>query len=117
MRIIQNENEDWFFHKERDEAKEHISLPYTWNAHDCGLTYDRTTAWYEKELYIERIYEGKKIYLEFGAAGISAELYINGCHVPYAKYDIYNIGNEIVDGLCVFRWYDVPEGEILICGL
>lgn len=98
MRILRNENSDWVFFKERDKKESKICLPHTWNAEDGssgGTGYDRTRAWYKKSLFINEEYKGKKIYLEFGAAGSMAEVYINDIPVPYAKYDIYDIGNDI----------------------
>ena len=96
MGIIINENNGWQFCKESDLPDYvKVDLPHTWNAHDIDITYERTRAWYKKSLYMDKAYKGKKIYLEFGAAGTMAELYINDIHVPYAKYDIYGIGNDI----------------------
>ena len=45
--------------------------------------------------YIDKKHEGRQFYIEFGGAGTACELYINGKYVPYAKYDLYIIGNDI----------------------
>lgn len=98
MRIIRNENNGWLFRKEKDKKETEVCLPHTWNAEDGssgGIGYDRTRAWYKKSLFIDRAYEGKRIYLEFGAVGTMAEVYINEVRIPYAKYDIYGIGNDV----------------------
>lgn len=105
--MIMNLNEGWKFIKahdldDRDVCSggewEDVTLPHTWNSNDgthCGAPYDRTSAWYRKELYIDDAYREGRIYLEFGAAGTVARLYINGEPVPFARYDIYNEGHEI----------------------
>lgn len=113
-RTIINENSGWLFIKEKNATSmpeeivlketekltlyewEKVDLPHTWNAQDGsdgGSDYDRTKGWYRKSMYIDETYRNKKLYLEFGAAGTQAELYVNGVHVPYANYDIYGEGN------------------------
>ena len=91
-------NDGWRFWKEREGegSARSVCLPHTWNAQDGsdgGSDYDRTKTFYERKLYISGKYAGKRLYLEFGAAGTAAELFVNGVPVPYAKYDIYEIGN------------------------
>ena len=115
MRIIRNENSDWTFHKEGDGIKSIVSIPHTWNIPDAtgvGKGYDRTRAWYSKSIHIETEYAEKKIYLEFGAAGTQAQVYVDDTAVPYAKYDIYNNGNEIEythkGGFSAFR-FDITD--------
>jgi beta-galactosidase len=116
MRTIINQNPDWLFIKEKDasipvediislkteelflDEWERVELPHTWNAQDGsdgGSDYDRTKSWYRKLMYIDKAHQDKKLYLEFGAAGTQAEVYINGTHVPYTTYDIYGRGNQI----------------------
>lgn len=112
-RVIVNQNADWMFIKEKnsvlpvssiiaDETNdldltgwESAGLPHTWNAadgFDGSGSYDRCRGWYRKTMYIDSAYEGRTIYLSFGGAGTSAELYINGKHVPYGN-DVYGNGN------------------------
>ncbi len=114
-RTIVNENPDWIFIKEKNSSLgaadissnptfeidltgfTGISLPHTWNAQDGfdgSGSYDRCKGWYRKNIYIDKSYEGKKIYLSFGGAGTSTELYINGTHIPYGS-DTYENGNDI----------------------
>lgn len=115
MRTVINENNDWIFVKEKETAAgaetgtmafekldlaewSGVDLPHTWNAQDGsdgGSDYDRTKGWYRKNMYIDSTHEGKRLYLEFGAAGTSCDVYINGVHVPYANYDIYGMGSNV----------------------
>ena len=106
IRKIIDENDGWIFEKEREEVKSEsaegtmVSLPHTWNAQDGsdggknGIPdYDRTRGRYTKTMHIDYAYIGKELYLEFGAAGMSCELYVNDVHVPYAD-GIYGGGIE-----------------------
>lgn len=116
-RTVIAENYDWIFVKEKETMNgadtgilpsdnidlaewSGVNLPHTWNAQDGSdggaggvPDYDRTKSWYRKSMYIDEKHESKQLYLEFGGAGTACELYINGKHVPYAKYGIYNIYN------------------------
>lgn len=132
-RTVINQNADWLFVKEKnakdsaeeiitdDDSKlktekwEQLSLPHTWNAQDGtdgGKNYDRCKSWYRKTMLVDKNLQGKKIYLEFGAAGTVCDLYINGIHIPYAHYDIYSNGNSTEyshkGGFSAFR-YDVTD--------
>lgn len=112
-RTVVNENPDWIFVKEKNaplnaadiSSKTTVdidltgftaaSLPHTWNARDGfdgSGSYDRCKGWYRKNIYIDKSYEGKRIYLIFGGSGMSTELYINGIHIPYGE-DVYGNGN------------------------
>lgn len=126
-------NQGWLFAKERDLPifdsippfqGTPIDLPHTWNAQDGsdgapgGIPdYDRTRAWYQKKLSIDPALSGKKLILNFGAAGTACELYVNGLHVPFATYDLYGLGHPIEyrhrGGFSGFR-FDVTE--FIHCG-
>ena len=80
-------NEDWDFIKTEQSAEsamaaagERITLPHTWNAED-GQTagpYHRGTCWYRKEFEKPNFTDGEEVWIEFGAAAMTAEVYLNG---------------------------------------
>lgn len=57
-----------------------ITLPHTWNAEDAAtpnsLNYDRGIGWYRLELAMPE--EGARHFLEFGAASLVADVWLNG---------------------------------------
>jgi beta-galactosidase len=84
-------NDSWKFYKSdqpgffqmdfNDISWENILLPHTWNAldgQDGGSNYYRGIGCYRKHITISRNYEGKVIYLKFGAANSAATVYLNG---------------------------------------
>jgi beta-galactosidase len=83
-RLVINLNEKWKFHKGPQEVKENwevINLPHTWNANDGsdgGNNYYRGDSWYQKEIQIPNSYQGKSLYIQFGAANKEAEVFVNG---------------------------------------
>jgi beta-galactosidase len=89
--LIINLNEDWKFYKgprgvagifsKQNTNWVTVSLPHTWNAKDGtdgGNNYYRGDCWYQKEINIPKSYQGKSLYLQFGAANKEAEVFING---------------------------------------
>lgn len=84
-------NDGWKFNKSNveeasqivfdDNSWENIQLPHTWNAldgQDGGNNYYRGIGWYRKHIVIPADYEGKVIYLKFGAANSASTVYLNG---------------------------------------
>lgn len=80
-------NSGWLFTKEETNLDgegtgfEDVTLPHTWNAEDGntgGSDYYRGTCTYKKLVHIDEAYEGRHIYLEFGAANSEAKIYVNG---------------------------------------
>jgi beta-galactosidase len=58
-----------------------VTLPHTWNAHDAATThatvpYKRGIGWYRLEFEAPR--DGARTWLEFGAASIVADVWLNG---------------------------------------
>ena len=120
-------NQDWLFAKERDLPifdsippfqGTPIDLPHTWNAQDGsdgapgGIPdYDRTRAWYQKKLYIDPALIGKKLILNFGAAGTACELYVNGLHVPFATYDLLSTAEKKTPSPC---WWIIRKCRKLL---
>ena len=112
MRKILNINDNWNFIKEdisdafakefNTSNWESINIPHTWNAIDgaAGNEFFRGACWYRKNLNIDKLYEGKKIYIEFGAINSISNVYVNGVHLGEHKggysiirYDITDLVN------------------------
>ncbi len=58
-----------------------VTLPHTWNAtdgQDGGNNYYRGVAWYRRHYTPPATATGKRIYLQFDAANIVADVYVNG---------------------------------------
>lgn len=83
-------NDGWKFYKGElpdasnpdlnDAAWEQINLPHTWNAKDGYETknYYRGAAWYRRKLQLPASMRSKKVYIKFGAALLSADVFVNG---------------------------------------
>ena len=93
MRKTESINKDWYFlkgetrrHKAPKRIKkgwEKVDLPHTWNAldgQDGGFDYHRGPCWYFKEIEVCAV-KGEEIYLEFPAASLKAEVFVNGRYV------------------------------------
>ncbi|WHY01694.1 sugar-binding domain-containing protein [Neobacillus sp. DY30] len=107
-RTVENIDEDWTFYKGAQSAEENfsatnfndgsweqISLPHTWNAED-GIDlggYYQGDGWYRKEITIPNSYEGKKLFLQFGAANKEAEVFVNGesLHTNIGGYTAFTV--------------------------
>jgi len=64
-----------------DSQWETVCLPHTWNnldGQDGGSDYYRGPAWYRKVFDAPKDYTGKRAFLKFGAAGMIADVYVNG---------------------------------------
>lgn len=96
-RIESSLNDNWKFIKgdfqnaygidSNDSNWERVCLPHTWNNLDGqdGGDYYRGPSWYRKNIYVPGEYEGKKVFVRFGAAGMIADVYVNGKFVGEHK--------------------------------
>ncbi len=58
-----------------------VDLPYSWNrldGQDGGNNYKRGAFWYRKSFSFDPLWNGKKIFLRFGAANMKTVVYLNG---------------------------------------
>ena len=63
-----------------DSNWDRVNLLYSWNNLDgqYGSNYYRGPAWYRKTFKVSKEYTGKKIFINFGAANLKTDVYING---------------------------------------
>ncbi len=63
-----------------DSSWETVSVPHTWNALDGqdGGEYRRGAGWYRTRIPIPAEAKGKVLYLDFGAANMQTQVYVNG---------------------------------------
>jgi beta-galactosidase len=64
-----------------DSTWENVCLPHTWNnfdGQDGGDDYYRGPAWYRKNIEIPEKFRDDKVFVRFGAAGMIADVYLNG---------------------------------------
>jgi beta-galactosidase len=91
-------NNDWKFSKGNftaayeidfnDSNWETVCLPHTWNnldGQDGGGDYYRGPAWYRNHFIFSKEYSEKRAFIKFGAAGMIADVYINGKFVGEHK--------------------------------
>ena len=60
-----------------------VTLPHTWNAIDGytgGGEYHRGRCWYRRDLDVGPV-DGRRVYVEFGAAGMVADVYAGATHL------------------------------------
>ncbi len=65
-----------------------VCLPHTWNnldGQDGGNDYYRGPAWYRKSFTVPKEFDGKMVFVRFGAAGFVADVYVNGRFVGEHK--------------------------------
>lgn len=80
-------NKNWkfrFSHQVDKNSSRRVDLPHTWNTEDAlsGKTdYKRGIGNYEKSLYIEPEWEGKRLFLRFEGANSVANVFVNHRHV------------------------------------
>ena len=80
-------NKNWkfrFSHQVDKNSSRRVDLPHTWNTEDAlsGKTdYTRGIGNYEKSLYIEPEWEGKRLFLRFEGANSVANVFVNHRHV------------------------------------
>lgn len=90
MRRIININKGWKFvrqdevqamHKSyNDESWEMINLPHTWNAVDGanGFNFYKGACWYRKELVVDSLAAGNRVFIEFNGSNSITDVYVNG---------------------------------------
>lgn len=75
----------WFFsfrHENSSDNARCVSLPHTWNldALASDADYRRTTADYQRKLYVPQAWAGKRLFLKFYGVESVADLFVNGVY-------------------------------------
>ncbi len=80
-------NDNWkfrFSHQVEQNTATAISLPHTWNAQDALAgrpDYKRGIGNYERTLYIDPAWQGKRLFLRFEGVNSIANVFLNGKHL------------------------------------
>lgn len=80
-------NDNWnfrFSHEVEQRSGQRVDLPHTWNTTDAlsgKIDYKRGIGNYEKNLFIEEGWRGKRLYIRFNGANSVANLFVNGKHI------------------------------------
>lgn len=84
-RELYNLNDQWrffFSYEDSGDLSRYVTLPHTWN--DDALAgiypYMRSSANYTRSLYIPEEWAQKRLFLRFGGAQTTADLFVNGMH-------------------------------------
>lgn len=93
MRKIVNLNTAWKFIKQdvvnamdpvfNDRNWESVNVPHTWNAIDGanGFDFYKGACWYRKELIIDNLAQGNRVFIEFNGSNSITDVYVNGHHM------------------------------------
>ena len=78
--------DDWLFSFRYENSSDNarcVTLPHTWNLDALAGTipYLRTTADYQRKLYVPQIWTGKRLFLKFYGVESVAHLFVNGTYV------------------------------------
>jgi len=78
--------DDWLFSFRYENSSDNarcVTLPHTWNLDALAGTipYLRTTADYQRKLYVPQTWTGKRLFLKFYGVESVAHLFVNGTYV------------------------------------
>lgn len=80
-------NKNWSFvygYEVSTSAGKLVQLPHTWNADDAltgNKAYYRGQASYQKKIFFDEKWEGKRLFLKFDGVNTIANVFINGKHI------------------------------------
>ncbi|CAM4333295.1 glycoside hydrolase family 2 [Gillisia limnaea] len=80
QRNIQSLNSAWEFSLEKNDKKEIVNIPHTWNAEDAfrdGKEYFRGKGTYEKTLFAPVYYKNKRVFLKFEGSNQITGIFVN----------------------------------------
>lgn len=109
MRKILNINDNWnflknntnelFLRKFNNSFGENVNIPHTWNDIDgaSGNEYFRGVCWYTKNIYINKKFQNKKIFLEFNGVNSICNVYVNEKHLGEHKGGYSTFRYDITD--------------------
>lgn len=91
QRICKSLNDNWIFrfsHQVEKDAGIRVTIPHTWNAQDAlsgKLDYKRGIGNYERTLYIDSRWKGKRLFLRFEGVNTIANVFVNGKYLGEHK--------------------------------
>lgn len=77
-------NDNWqfrFSHQVQPGSAQRVDLPHTWNAQDAlagKVDYKRGLGNYEKKLFVDEKWKGKRLFIRFEGANTVTHLFVNG---------------------------------------
>lgn len=80
-------NNDWnfrFWHQVQFKSEQRVNLPHTWNSGDAlsgKQDYYRGVGNYDKKIFVEPGWKGKRLFLRFEGVNSIANVFINATHV------------------------------------
>lgn len=80
-------NNDWnfrFWHQVQFRSEQRVNLPHTWNSGDAlsgKQDYYRGVGNYDKKIFVEPEWKGKRLFLRFEGVNSIANVFINATHV------------------------------------
>ena len=80
-------NNQWkfrFSHQVQKGTEVRVDLPHTWNAQDAlsgKIDYKRGIGNYEKKLFVQSQWKGKRLFLRFEGVNSIANVFINRKHI------------------------------------
>ncbi|MEP6260221.1 MAG: glycoside hydrolase family 2 TIM barrel-domain containing protein [Gillisia sp.] len=80
QRQVQTLNAAWQFTLEKDNKKEIVNIPHTWNAEDAfrdGKEYYRGKGTYSKTLYVPEEWKDKRVFLKFEGSNQITTVFVN----------------------------------------
>jgi beta-galactosidase len=80
-------NDNWsfrFVHQVQKNSQRRVDLPHTWNAQDAlsgKQDYYRGTGIYEKNIFINPAWEGKRLFFKFEGVNTTAHVFVNDTYL------------------------------------
>lgn len=122
VRVRENFDEGWQFHKEGDDNWQDISIPHDWAVEQDPVKSDSENAvnhgfklggkgYYRKTFSIDKADEGKKISLEFDGIFRNSSVWVNGRYLGTFASGYVPSNYDITD---VLNYGDEGENELLV---
>ncbi|MEB2343977.1 MAG: glycoside hydrolase family 2 protein [Deltaproteobacteria bacterium] len=99
-----------------------VTLPHAWNTSPGGVPApgdDRGPGWYRRALVVPEVAAGRRAFLEIGAAGTVADVYVGGTHLAHHRggysafrCDLTGALDAAGRGLLAVRVDNAPAGDV-----
>ncbi|WP_240793807.1 sugar-binding domain-containing protein [Antarcticibacterium arcticum] len=91
QRQVQTINSGWEFSLEKNDKKEIVNIPHTWNAEDAfrdGKEYYRGKGTYSKTLFASPAWKDQRIFLKFEGSNQVTTVFVNDQPIGEHRGDI-----------------------------